>query len=136
MRAFRNAFKAVQIHRGDEGLDISVNGMSNFDVQSIELEINRCLTFVGIPGMPKTAIKESLRRAIRAYLPDISDEEREEINEELEHPPEVSLPGEPGDGITNATTGRPQGFAPGQVSQQFQKVKIAPPIGNSLTKTG
>ncbi len=136
MRAFRNAFKAVQIYRGEEDLDIDVHGMSNFDVQSIELEINRCLTFVAIPGMPPTAKKESLRRAIRAYLPDISGEDKEDINEELDNPPEPVLGTSAGEGILNATTGRPQGFAPGQVSQQFLKHKVSQDDGKSLTKTG
>lgn len=133
MAGLRKALKAVQAFRDDDDLPVEIHGMTNFDVQSIELEINRCMIFTAIPGMPPTARKESMRRAIRAYLPDLDEDTIEDINEELdkipEMPPPVAIGANSGAAtVLNSTTGRPQGFAPGQVSQQFDH-KLQPATG-------
>lgn len=124
MTAFRNAVKAVQKYRDEEDLEIEVHGMTAFDVQSIELEINRCSTFCMIPNAPAEAKAQSVLKAVRAYMPDISQEAKDKIQQQLDEMPEVEAAPAGAPGITNATTGRPQGFAPGQVSQKFTKAAI------------
>jgi hypothetical protein len=135
MAAFNKAFKAVQKYRDEEDLTILVHGMDKFDVQSIELEINRCATFNSIPGMAPAWRKESMKQAARAYLPNMDKKSWDEGEKELAENelPEVqskedtvvSQPNGSAPEITNSTTGRPQGFAPGQVSQQYTKGKNA-----------
>ena len=137
MAGLRKAIRAVQKYRDQDELPLQIHGMNKFDVQAIELEINRCLTWNSIPGIPQSSRKASIRRANQAYVgSDMNDEQLSTFEKELDEAdlPEVDsksaevVGAAPAgqDQMTNATTGRPQGFAPGQISQSATKMRGAP----------
>ncbi len=135
--ALRKAVKANQKYRGEEDMIIMTSGMDKFDVQSIELSINRTATLQSIPGIPDTWRKEDIKKMVRTVHPEMDKDTWAKGEKELE---EADLPvvgskqdmvmgaqGNPT--MQNGTTGRPQGFSPDQISQASTKMNTGPNAG-------
>lgn len=122
MAGLRKAKTWVNEYRED-GNTVTVNGMNKFDVQAIELEIQRCLTWNSIPGLTDKMRKPSMWQAFMSYVgSNLPPDELKAAKDELDAA-ELPQTQSPNDTVVADATATGGGFSPGQVSQKFTKGK-------------
>lgn len=80
--AFEKVVRIIADMRQETELGIRVSGLDRFDIQSMELEINKATEFINVPGMMPTAKREAAKEVALKYLAKSSPEIIAAVNKE------------------------------------------------------